>query len=385
MATRTIRILSVQPVAERGGSDLALLRLARSLPRDQFDVHVVLPAPSPIGGAFREAGVTLHVVPMPRLSTTHDAAAWADYVLRWPFVVRKLARLVRTLDADIVHTNSLHSLYGWAVALLTNRPHVWHAREVVTRSRAALAVERFLCRYFATRVVAVSRAVANQLDPPNVVVLNDVVDPDEFSPARAGRFRVAAGIPDDAPLVGVIARLDPLKGIEVLLDAFDGLRADRPTARLVVVGSAVQGREAYATSVRRRIDAQPGALLVAPRDDIGDVIADLDVLAFPSVEPESYGLVLVEALQSGVPVVATDLGGPVEIVGRARPGAARLVPPADATALRAALAALLPASSAMGLRRGRMACIDTPPPDFAGLFRTAAAVGHAPMRARMSR
>ena len=61
------------------------------------------------------------------------------------------------------------------------------------------------------------------------------------------------------------------------------------------------------------------------RDDIPDVMADLDVLALPSIEPESYGLVLVEALASGTPVVATDHGGPPEIVARATPGTARAV------------------------------------------------------------
>ena len=62
------------------------------------------------------------------------------------------------------------------------------------------------------------------------------------------------------------------------------------------------------------------------RDDIPDAMADLDVLALPSIEPESYGLVLVEALASGTPVVATDHGGPPEIVARAAPGTARCGP-----------------------------------------------------------
>ena len=62
-----------------------------------------------------------------------------------------------------------------------------HAREIVVQSGAALRVERALCRHFATRVIAVSYAVAAQLDPANVVVLDEYLDPDEFSPARAGR------------------------------------------------------------------------------------------------------------------------------------------------------------------------------------------------------
>ena len=178
----------MQPVAERGGSDQALLGLVRSLPRDAFDFHIALPGPSPLAAEFNAAGATLHVVPMARLSTSHGARAWARYVLGWPLAVARLTRLGRNLSVDLVHTNSLHSLYGWAAAILLRVPHVWHAREIVVQSSAARRLERFLCRHFATTVIAVSNAVAAQLDRRNLVVLGEPVDTDRFTPVRAGRF-----------------------------------------------------------------------------------------------------------------------------------------------------------------------------------------------------
>ena len=208
-----------------------------------------------------------------------------------------------------------------------------HAREIVVQSGAALRVERALCRHFATRVIAVSYAVAAQLDPANVVVLDEYLDPQEFSPAHAGAFRNRVAIPDDVPLIGAVARLDPLKGLDTLLDAYAIARAARPDAQLVIVGSPVLGQDAYAARLRARLADTPGAQLLESRDDIPDVMADLDVLAFPSIEPESYGLVLVEALASGAPAVATDHGGPPEIVARATAGTALVVPPGDAGAL----------------------------------------------------
>src|SRR3954447_12697142 len=301
-ATRTITILSVQPVAERGGSDQALLRLVRSLPRGEFDFHIAVPGPSPLGAEFEAAGATLHVVPMPRLSTSHGVGAWAGYLANWPVAVGRLTALAHRLHVDVVHSNSLHSWYGWAAARGLGLPHVVHAREIVVQSRAALRVERALCRHFATRVIAVSYAVAAQLDPANVVVLDEYLDAEEFLPVRAGSFRVRVAIPDDEPLIGAVARLDPLKGMDVLLDAYAIAREKRPDLQLVMVGSPVLGQDVYAAELRTRIDGTPGARLLETRDDIPDVMADLDVLAFPSVEPESYGLVLVEALASGTPV-----------------------------------------------------------------------------------
>src|SRR3954467_9088011 len=369
-ATRTIRILSVQPVAERGGSDQALLRLVRSLPRREFDFHIAVPGPSPLAAEFAATGATLHEIPMHRISPSHDARDWIAYAAAWPVTVLRLARLARRLRVDVVHSNSLATGDGWGGAPPPAAgPRGARARGVVVQSPAALRVERALCRSCATRVIAVSYAVAAQLDPANVVVLDEYLDDEEFSPSRAGDFRTRVGLSDQAPLIGAVARLDPLKGLDTLLDAFAHVRAARPDAQLVVVGSPVADQDRYATALRARVDATPGARLLGPRDDIPDVMADLDVLALPSTEPESYGLVLVEALVSGTPVVATDHGGAPEIVDRARPGTARAVRPGDAAALAEALRALPPPRTTPARRGARLPSFTAPPPRFAEVFR----------------
>jgi glycosyltransferase involved in cell wall biosynthesis len=309
---------------------------------------------------------------MARLSTSHGGAEWLGYAAGWPVAVTRLTSLARRLRVDVVHSNSLHSWYGWAVARAAGCPHVVHAREIVVQSHAALRVERALCRHFATRVIAVSYAVAAQLDPANVVVLDEYLDPREFSPARAGAFRRRVGIPDDAPVVGAVARLDPLKGLGVLLDAFAIARATRPELQLVLVGNPVLGQDAYARDLRTRVAEVSGAQLLEARADVPDVMADLDVLAFPSVEPESYGLVLVEALASGTPVVASDHGGPPEIVARAAPGRGRVVPVGDAPALAAALLELVPVHTSEERRRARLPAFAPPAPRFAEVFRDVA-------------
>jgi glycosyltransferase involved in cell wall biosynthesis len=158
----------------------------------------------------------------------------------------------------------------------------------------------------------------------------------------------------------------------VLLDAFALARAERPDLHLVLVGSRVLGQDVYADELRTRVAATPGADLFESRDDIPDVMADLDALALPSVEPESYGLVLVEALSSGTPVVATDHGGPPEIVARATPGTALVVPVGDAAALAAALLDLLPSQTSAECRRARVPAFIAPPPRFAEVFRDVA-------------
>lgn len=351
--------------------------MLRSLPLDEFDCHVALPGPSPLAAEFAAAGAELHTVPMERLSTSHGAAEWAGYVGGWPVAVGRLVRLIRRLHIDVVHTNSLHSLYGWAAAAVTGRPHVWHAREIVVQSGAALRLERLLARRFAVKVICMSQAIADQLDPANVEVVYDTVDADEFRPGLAGRFRDRVGIPDDAPLVGAVGRLDTWKGFEVLLDAFELANERRPDAHLVVAGVPVTGKEQFATDLAIHANRLPHVHWLGPRADTAELFADLDLFVLPSTEPEPYGIVVVEALASGAPVVVTDAGGAPEIVARAAPGSGTTVHPADAGALADAIVRLLPAATAVAARRARPA--RQPPADtgrFAEIFRQAAAGGH---------
>ena len=351
--------------------------MIRSLPSDEFDCHIALPARSPMHAELTAAGGTLHVVPMRRLSLSHGARDWLAYGAGWPIAVTRLARLARRLDVDVIHSNSLHSLYGWAAAALVRRPHVWHAREIVVQSGAALHVERFLARRFATRVICMSEAIASQLDRRNVEIVYETADPSEFRPELAGEFRARVGVPDDAPLFGAVGRIDSWKGFDVLLDAYERAKRARPDVHLVVAGGPVTGKEALATALEARAAGLEDVHWLGPRTDVPELFADLDLFVVPSTEPEPYGLVAVEALASGVPIIVTDAGGPPEILARAAPDAGRAVRPGDAVALAGAITDLLVPSTDSATRRGRRSL---QPPDeserFAAIFRQVAGARH---------
>lgn len=350
----------MQPVCDGGGSEHALIRMIRQLVADGWECHVAVPAQARLAREYAAAGAQLHVIAMQRLTTSGRAWRWVFYAAGWPVSVVRLWLLARRLGVSVVHSNSLHCWYGWAAARLARRPHVWHAREMVFQSALALRVERVLARRFAAAVIAVSSAVADQLDPANVVVVYDGADRSEFRPDRAGAFRQSAGLPDDAPIVGSVARVDTWKGFGVLLEAFPAVRGAVPDAQLVVAGGAVAGKEEYFEELAGRAATMDGVRWIGPRSDVADLMADLDVFVQVSTEPEPFGLVLVEALASGVPVVAGEAGGPLDIVTSAEWG--RLVPPGDCSALAAAVTELLPPTSSTSARRSRAAL--GPVPEF---------------------
>lgn len=328
--------------------------MVRRLGDDGWECHVALPGPSPLAAEFARAGATLHVVPMRRLTTSGSRWRWLAYALTWPVSVVRLGLLARRTGADVVHSNSLHSWYGWAVAVVLRRPHVWHARELVFQSPAALRVERFLTRRFADVVVAMSQAIAAQLDPVNVTVVYDHPDESEFSPHRAGAFRNTIDMDDSAVVVGAVSRIDTWKGVDVLLDAAGLILDRRPGTQVVVAGPPVKGKEDYERTLASRAAAMDGVHWLGARGDVAELLSDLDVFVAPSTQAEPFGMVILEALASGVPVVATDAGGPREIMAGVGDGG-RLVPAGDAQALADAVMALAPATSSSRARRTRPA------------------------------
>jgi glycosyltransferase involved in cell wall biosynthesis len=348
--------------------------MVSSLAGHGWECHIALPGPSPLAGEFAASGASLHVVPMRRITTSGGPGRWVSFIAGWPVAIVRLIRLARRLRADVIHSNSLHSWYGWAVAALLRRPHIWHAREIVVQSPGALQLERWLARHFAVEVIAISSPVAAQLDPGNVVIAFDQPDPAVFHPGRAGWFRAKLGIPDDVPLVGSAGRIDTWKGIDVLLDAVKSLQAARPELQLVIAGPPVRGKEAYWERLASRAGRMPGVHWVGPRADIAELLADLDVFVLPSTEPEPFGLAIVEALGSGVPVVATAAGGPVETLAGLSPRAGRLVSPGDPDALATAVGDLLGGGrSSTARRRDRPVLRNVEPPPFPRLFDQAVA------------
>lgn len=248
---------------------------------------------------------------------------------------------------DVVYAHYLFPTGAIAAAAARTAGVPWvvtaHGQDVANLAHPGLLRATRLSLGSASAVIAVSRYLAERmrtfLEPlPPVEVINMGVDVARFAPRDRDEARRSLGLSPFGPLVlavgGLTTRKDPLN----LLQAVARLRATHPDVTLAYVGdgplaSAVDAgaeRLGLARAVRR-----PGAL---PHDQVADWIAACDVLSMVSrIEP--LGVVALEALAGGRPVVATAIGGAHEVVPAT--GAGRVVLPGDPMALEAALAALI--------------------------------------------
>jgi glycosyltransferase involved in cell wall biosynthesis len=322
-----MRVLQVLATSA-GGVGRHVRDLAAGLAAAGVDVRVAAPAAT--GAAFGLAGAgftAVEIADRPR--------PVAD--LRATLRLRRAAR-----DVDVVHA---HGLRAGALAVLATRtlrrgsrpavvvtlhnalvgggrgPRVQKAvhrglERVVARADAVLGVSADL-------VAAMARRGARRTDLA-------VVPAPPLPPPRRDRDTVRAelGVPPDAALVLTVARLAPQKGLPVLADALDVLRATHPGLR---VHAAVAGDGPLAGELRGR-----ALHLLGNRDDVADLLAAADVVAVPSLW-EGQSLALREALRAGAAIVATDAGGNRAVAG----DAAAFARPGDPRDLAERLAAVL--------------------------------------------
>jgi len=208
-----------------------------------------------------------------------------------------------------------------------------------------------------TETFAISQAVASCVSSGpsrQVRVIPPGVDVQRFRPGPADR-RARRRLCDDpdAPLVGMVGRIDPEKGVELVVQAVDSLGGEAARVQLVVVGGPGLAGAGYAAKVEAEARARLGARarFVDWTEDVPRTLRALDVLVNASAA-EPFGLSVLEAQACGVPVVVTDCGGVLELVDHGESG---LVVGRDRRSLAEALARLLesPALRQQMGRRGR--------------------------------
>jgi glycosyltransferase involved in cell wall biosynthesis len=369
-----IRVLFVDSSAVLGGGETYLLSLLRNLPAE-VEATVALPEAGPTQAALAVEGrsVLLHRV-HPDLVHRAKSQGERGLLSLLPALLQAgvgLAREIRRGGFDLVHTNSNKAdLYGGLAARLAGRPCLWHLHDIVSPDffpRCFCQLFPRAARFLADRVLCNSQASAQAFiaaggPAVRTLAVPNGIDTAQFAPRPPNpALRAALGLPDELPLVGLVGRIAPWKGQIVFVEA--AARVAAP-AHFVLLGDALVGEEdqRYKQEVLARI-GQHGLTdrfhCLGFREDVPEVMALLDVVVHASILPEPFGLVVAEAMAMEKPVVATDRGGPREIVvdgewkiengkwrienrkGKEEEPTGLLVPPQDPAALAEAVNWLL--------------------------------------------
>jgi len=347
-----MRVLYVNHTAIVSGGEHSLLALLGGLPAD---VEPLVAAPrGDLLDAVRALGVPAREIKGTagslRLHPLHTPRAMAEMAL----AAAQVRRAATRHRADVVHANSIRAGIVLALARPRAARRVVHVRDCLPPGPVSTATLRALAAG-ATTVIANSaytaasvRAAAPHAD---LRVIHNPVDLGRFDPARIdpvqARARLgAAGT--HRPLLGVVAQITPWKGQHTAIEVLRLVHERGLDAQLLLIGAAKFlasatrfDNAAYVAALHEQIAAaglQERVSWLGQRDDVPELLRALDVLLLPS-EEEPFGRALIEAMALEVPVLATRVGGPPEIVDDGVSG--RLLDPHDPPAWARAVADLV--------------------------------------------
>lgn len=339
---------------DTGGAELMLARLAPRLEGRGISNHIVsMTNLGSIGSRLREQGLSVDALGLTRGRPN-------------PVGLCRLGRIVRAVRPQIVQTWMYHAdLLGTLLRMTGPRfTLAWNLRA----SHLEMSAYPLLSRLARRACVVLSRVpsvvLANSLAgrdyhaalgyrPRRWVVLPNGIDTNRFRPDATSRreSRRQLGLPAGGPplLIGFVARVDVMKGHRVFLNAFEDLAKRQPHVHVLFLGEgAVPETPLFSAWLASRPGLRSRVHLLGCRGDVEAWLPALDFACQASLG-EGFPNAVAEAMASGVPVVATDVGDTREITG----GLAFLVPPGEVSPLAVALEQMATASEEERRARGR--------------------------------
>lgn len=314
----TLRPVFIDHTSERGGAELALRRML-SAPGEWHPALICPPARETDVYAGLPATVTVERRgPAHRSRADSGSAAIGAVRLAWG-VLRSLVTVVRSPSARgssvLIANTSRASVYTAVAGRILRKPVVVHIRDLVEPQAIGGLATTLLRRIVlpqAAGVVANSRASLATVEP---FIAEHCLT--EVIPSPSGlRRRNAPEMRDRVTRVGIVARIDPWKGQDLLLRAFAEALPTSDT-QLIFFGAAAFGTDGYFAHLRamaKEMNVEDRVIFAGHVEDVTDAIDQLDICIQCSVRPEPLGQNVLQYLAAGKPTIVADEGGPIEWV-----------------------------------------------------------------------
>jgi len=328
-----IKILYAHGINDIGGAETDLISIIKGLDRERFHPSVACPPTGAFIERLRENSVPVFPVLFP---------SWRKLKDLWqiPIAVVSLVAILKREKFDLVHVNDYWwTPVAWLACRLMGIPCVVHIRQQIESRRVK---QYWLAQ--PDRVLAICQeirevAIEGGVDPSRIQVVYSGVDlSSNVGQVNGGLIRQHYGLHPGQLLVGAVANLFPRKGYEYLLEALVDVRKKIPDIHCVIVGEGDTGYQKQLMNLVNERALHSVVTFAGFQSNVLEYMAAFDVVVLPSIL-EGFGMVLLEAMAMGKPVVASRVGGIPEAVEDGVTGI--LVPPAHSRRLADALVALL--------------------------------------------
>jgi len=336
MPKKLLKVLIIDPAHFVGGAELFTIDLVNYIQSNFSNIQIDIVFNGNLDyKKLLAPNIKVFAIDFPRLRRTGVRALFNLYTS-----VRAIRKIIKIGKYDIVHTNSVRAHITGSMAVSKCKTKLfWFMHD--------FTAPKILTRFFIfkpTGILCCSESVKKYVLKINKNIKNKItVVPNGIDTQQINKF--IKPVNPQITNIGIIGRIDPWKGQHYFIRTADLLLNDYPNLRFFVIGSPnhhdiktiryFSKLEALVKSLGREKEI----ILTGFKPNIWEEISKLDIIVHSSIEPEPFGRVIIEAMSMKKPVIATNLGGPQEIITSGENGL--LIPPKNIVALAKAINLLL--------------------------------------------
>lgn len=316
-----MNILILHSSSDQYGASKILLGIVQLLMKRNHRVWVVLSEEGPLSNDLLQAGADVIYI---RLGILRRKYFSPTGIINRLITIRKskkeLEKIILQEKIDLVYSNTTGVLAGAFAASKCRVKHIWHVHEIIENPQWFKRILGKIMRQYSQTVVVVSEAVKKSwlsvISENKMVVVHNGID---YTPYLQDQTSIqeSLGFPEDALIIGMVGRVHYWKGQDYFLQIAGLLHARFPQLRFIMVGDAFPGYEylyAQLDNQIQHLQVQDVVKQLGFRNDIPSIMQSIDLFLLPSQLPDPFPTVILEAMASGKPVIATQMGGALEMI-----------------------------------------------------------------------
>lgn len=347
-----MRILLFHSSSDLYGASRIFLQTVTLLRKHGHHCVVVLSNKGSLGQALELVGADVHIVNLGIIRRKYfNISGLFNRMQKWRNASTILNSIIRSHDIDLVYSNTASVLIGAWVARQNGLKHFWHIHEIIEQPKILHQFLSWQMRRGADKLIVVSDAVAKcwkkALSNKNSLIrIYNGIEPNSQNGSM--HFRKQFNLPDDAIVLGLAGRIHVIKGQPYFLAIAEALkkRSDSSKLYFFIAGDPYPGQEYLLDEMFdliREYNLETAVHYLGKVDEMSNFYSAIDLLVVASVQPDSLPTVVLEAMQYGLPVVATAQGGALEMVQENETGI--FIPLDNATLAAEKIYAILPAAT----------------------------------------
>lgn len=316
------KILFISHSSEIAGAELCLFDLLANIDKNRYKPLVLLPARGPLADMLEEKQIDIIVFRIPWWLTNDISFRHIKFFIRdLGQRVKMLTDIIKQHKIDIVYSNTLANLDSALAAKKANKPHIWHIHELLNKhnnlkSCIPIVCYKHIINYLSDRIIVPSNCAKffyHVVYNNKIKVVNNGIKLDTVIIDGKNDLKKQYNLPGNAKLIGIIGSLMETKGQADFIKAAKAVSDKLSNCYFIIIGT---GKDEYINKLEclvEELQLQDKIFFTGHCKDIASMLNQIDILVSASYV-ECFPRVIIEAMLAGKPVVATNSGGPAEMI-----------------------------------------------------------------------